>query len=87
MKKFFKTFIWVLVAAIFVGTFVYLFLNSRPKETRYEIVTPSTGDIERTTILTGNIEPRDEIEIKPQVSGIISEINVEAGDMVKEGTL
>lgn len=85
MKKFFKTFIWVLVAAIFVGTFVYLFLNSRPKETRYEIVTPSTGDIERTTILTGNIEPRDEIEIKPQVSGIISEINVEAGDMVKEG--
>ena len=85
MKKFFKTFIWVLVAAIFVGTFVYLFLNSRPKETRYEIVTPSTGDIERTTILTGNIEPRDEIEIKPQVSGIISEKNVEAGDMVKEG--
>ena len=85
MKKLFKILLWTLVAAIFIGTFVYLFINSRPKETRYEIVTPVSGNIERTTILTGTIEPRDEIEIKPQVSGIISEINVEAGDMVKEG--
>ena len=36
-------------------------------------------------MLTGKIEPRDEIEIKPQISGIISEINVEAGDMVRAG--
>ena len=85
MKKFFRILLWTLVALIFVGTFVYLFITSKPTETRYEIVTPETGDVERTTILTGTIEPRDEIEIKPQVSGIISEINVEAGDMVKEG--
>lgn len=85
MKKFFKILLWSLVAAVFIGTFVYLFINSRPKEVRYEILSPVTGNIERTTILTGTIEPRDEIEIKPQVSGIISEINVEAGDMVKEG--
>lgn len=85
MKKFTKILLWVIVAGIFVGTFVYLYLNSRPKETYFEIISPTVGDIERTTVLTGKIEPRDEIEIKPQVSGIISEINVEAGDMVKEG--
>ena len=85
MKKFFKILLWTLVAVIFIGTFVYLFINSRPGETRYEIVSPSTGNIARSTSLTGTIEPRDEIEIKPQVSGIISEINVEAGDMVSEG--
>lgn len=85
MKKFFRILLWSLVGVLFIGTFVYLFLNSRPKETRYEIVHPTMGDIERSTILTGTIEPRDEIEIKPQVSGIISEINVEAGDMVNEG--
>ncbi len=85
MKKFLKILIWSLVAVVFIGTFVYLYLNSRPKGVTYEIVSPSVGNIERTTVLTGKIEPRDEIEIKPQVSGIISEINVEAGDMVKEG--
>lgn len=85
MNKFFRILLWSLIGVLFVGTFVYLFIQSRPKETRYEIVSPVMGDIERSTILTGTIEPRDEIEIKPQVSGIISEINVEAGDMVKEG--
>ena len=85
MKKFFRILLWSFIALLFVGTFVYLFMKSRPKEMRYEIVSPTLGDIERNTVLTGTIEPRDEIEIKPQVSGIISEINVEAGDMVKEG--
>ena len=85
MKKFFKIFLWILVAVIFVGTFVYLFLNSSKKETVYELVSPVKSDIERTTVLNGKIEPRDEIEIKPQVSGIISEINVEPGDLVKVG--
>ncbi|MDE6454140.1 MAG: efflux RND transporter periplasmic adaptor subunit [Muribaculaceae bacterium] len=87
MKKVFKILLWTLVAAIFVGTFVYLYMNSRPQEERYAIVSPTTGDIERTTVLTGTIEPRDEIEIKPQISGIISEVLVEAGDVVKEGDI
>ncbi len=85
MKKFFRILLWSLVGVLFIGTFVYLFIKSQPSETRYELVSPTMSDNERTTILTGTIEPRDEIEIKPQVSGIISEINVEAGDMVKEG--
>ncbi|MCM1349489.1 MAG: efflux RND transporter periplasmic adaptor subunit [Firmicutes bacterium] len=85
MKKFFKILLWILVAALFVGTFVYLYLNSRPKELTYELVKPSVGPVERTAVLTGNIEPRDEIDIKPQISGIITQINVEAGDMVNAG--
>jgi len=88
MKKFMKTALWVLIAAMFVGTFVYLFINSRAKKTEYETVSPAPGTtITKSTLLTGNIEPRDEIEIKPQISGIISEILVEAGDHVKEGDI
>ena len=87
MKKVFKILMWTVIALIFVGTFVYLFYNSKSKETVYELVTPETGDITRSTVLTGKIEPRDEIEIKPQISGIISEINVEPGDLVKEGDI
>lgn len=87
MKKFFRIALWVLVGAILVGTFIYLFLNSRTKETRYSTLNPSIETIERTTVLTGNIEPRDKIEIKPQISGIISEILVEAGDHVNNGDI
>ena len=87
MKKFFRILLWTIIAVIFVGMFVYLFYNSKKKDTIYEIVTPEIGNIERTTVLTGKIEPRDEIEIKPQISGIISEINVEPGDIVKEGDI
>lgn len=85
MKKYFKILLWVVIAIVFVGTFIFLFKNSRPKETHYAIVTADTIDIEKSTVLTGKIEPRDEIAIKPQISGIISEICVEAGDIVREG--
>ncbi len=85
MKKFFKIVIWLIVIAVFIGTFAFLYLNSRPKQSVYEIVTPSVGTIERSTVLTGEIEPRDEIQIKPQISGIVTQINVQPGDMVKTG--
>lgn len=87
MKKFFKILLWTVIAAIFIGTFVYLVLNSREKSTEYEIVNPAVATIERTTVLTGKIEPRDEIAVKPQISGIISEVMVEAGDHVKAGDI
>ena len=86
MKKFMKSALWVLVGLLFAGTFVYLYFNSREKKAEYEIVGPTTDAvITKSTLLTGTIEPRDEIEIKPQISGIISEIYVEAGRQVKEG--
>lgn len=85
MKRFFKILLWIAIAAVFVGTFIFLYKNSQPKIVTYDIVSPSVETIERSTVLTGKIEPRDEIEIKPQISGIISEINVEPGDIVHEG--
>lgn len=87
MKKFFRILMWCLIGAIFIGTFVYLFMKSSPKKETFELVSPAVGTIERNTVLTGKIEPRDEIEIKPQVSGIISEINVEEGNMVQVGDI
>lgn len=88
MKKFLKIVMWTLICAIFIGTFVYLFINSRGKKVEYELVKPDAdATISKSTLLTGTIEPRDEIEIKPQISGIIVEIMVEAGDLVKEGDI
>lgn len=85
MKKVFRIFLWTLLGVVFIGTFVFLYLNSKEEVIRYENVIPERATIKRSTVLTGKIEPRDEIAIKPQISGIISEINVEAGDLIKEG--
>ncbi len=84
MKKFFKIVMWLVIAAIIIGTFSFLYKNSQPKKEHYDLVSPSVLDVERSTVLTGKIEPRDEIEIKPQINGIISELCVEAGDFVRK---
>lgn len=85
MKRFFRIFLWIILAAVVAGTFYFLYRNSLPAKDEYSTVTPVMGSISRSTILAGKIEPRDEIEIKPQISGIIAAITVEAGDMVHEG--
>lgn len=85
MKKYLKIFGLVLVAAIFIFTFGFLYVKSQPKETVYEIVTPVVGNIEKSTVATGKVEPRDEILIKPQISGIVAEVYKLAGQSVKKG--
>ena len=85
MKKVFKYIVVALIAAVLVGTFVFLYKNSQPKEVRYQELTASKQDISRTTVLTGKIVPRNEVNIKPQINGIIAEIYKEAGQMVQQG--
>lgn len=50
MKRVLKIFLWCLLAIILVGTFVYLFINSRPEQTVYELVSPSEGSIEHLSV-------------------------------------
>ena len=85
MKKYFKVFIAVLIALIFIGTFVFLWQKSQPKEVVYREFTPSKQDIRKTTIITGKIEPRNEVNVKPQISGIIAELMKEPGQTVQQG--
>ncbi|MBP5382380.1 MAG: efflux RND transporter periplasmic adaptor subunit [Bacteroidales bacterium] len=85
MKKVLKYIIFALIALILVGTFVFLFKNSRPEKELYQEHETRYGNISRTTVVTGKIEPRNEVNIKPQINGIISELRKEAGQMVKEG--
>lgn len=87
MKKFFKIFAWVILGIVVIGTFFYLYKNSQTKKDEYSIVYPTKKSIERVTVLTGKIEPRDEIDIKPQISGIISEVLVQPGDHVNNGDI
>ena len=85
MKKYSKLIIAIIIGLIFIGTFVFLYQKSQPKPVTYKEFQPQKGDIARTTIITGKIEPRNEVSIKPQISGIITEINKEAGEYVQAG--
>lgn len=85
MKKYLKFTLLVVIAAVFIGTFVFLYQKSKPKTTVYETLTPEVADLEKTTVATGKVEPRDEVLIKPQISGIISDVYKEAGQTIKKG--
>ena len=85
MKKYSKLIIAAIVALVFIGTFVFLYQKSLPQEVQYSEYTPKVEDILKTTVITGKIEPRNEVNIKPQISGIITELCKEAGDYVQAG--
>ena len=70
-----------------LGTFFFLWKKAQPVEVVYEIVSPEKGTVETKTVATGNVEPRYEILIKPQISGIISELLKEAGQSVTTGEI
>jgi len=85
MKKILRIFIFLLFGVILIGTFAFLWNKSRKKEVKYETVMPEIKTIEKKTIITGTVEPRNEVAIKPQISGIIVELYKEAGQLVKAG--
>ena len=85
MKKYTKLIVAAVVALIFIGTFVFLWQKSQPKEIVYNEFKPEKRDIQKTTVITGTIEPRNEVNIKPQISGIIAELMKEPGQTVQAG--
>ena len=87
VKKVLRIIFLVFVGVAVVGTFYFLWKKAQPVITLYELVTPARDTIETKTVATGKVEPRDEVLIKPQMSGIISELLKEAGQMVKEGEI
>jgi HlyD family secretion protein len=85
MKKVGLVILLIILGIIVFATFRFLWNKSKPKVTVYEIITPVKGTVENKTVATGKVEPRDEILIKPQISGIVSEVYKEAGEMVRVG--
>lgn len=80
-----KLIIAAIIALVFIGTFVFLWQKSQPKEVQYQQFVPTVGDVKKTTIITGKIEPRNEVSVKPQISGIITELLKEPGQYVQQG--
>ncbi len=87
MKKILK---WVGLGVLILGALwaAAFFVKSNGKSTiEYETHNPFISSIEKKTVATGKVIPEDEIEIKPQISGIIDKIYLEEGVKVKAGDL
>ena len=87
MKSILKILTILLILVVFIGTIFYLYNKSRKKPVVFKTTTPFETSIIKKAVATGSVVPRKEIEIKPQVSGVVEKIYVESGDIVKKGTL
>lgn len=87
MKKFLIILVVIILVVGGLSLFVYLAGKEKKSPVVYETKQPFVTDIIKKTVATGSIKPRKEIEIKPQVPGIIREIYVEPGDMVNKDDL
>lgn len=85
-----KIFIGLLILGFVAGTVwlgYYFIQRSKTPTVIYKTETPFVTDIVKKTVATGAIIPRREVQIKPQVSGVVEALYVEAGQQVRAGQL
>lgn len=81
---------YILIGVLVLGALwaALFFIKSNSKSAvTYETQQPFITDIEKKTVATGKVIPQDEVEIKPQISGIIDKILLEEGVKVNAGDL
>lgn len=87
MKKVLKTCGWVLLGLFVIYTFYFLWKQSQPAPVVYEIVTPELRNVVKKAVATGSLEARTQVQLKPQITGVITSLRVSAGQTVKAGDL
>ena len=81
---------YLLIAFILFGVLfaaAYFIKSNSTASITYETQTALITSIEKKTVATGKVIPEDEVEVKPQVQGILESLFVEEGDFVNEGQL
>ena len=87
MKKTGTIVILVSIVLLFSIAMFWLWQKNAEDPIVYESQSPTIDNIVKKTVATGSIVPKEEVLIKPNISGIIDEIYVEAGDIIKSGDL
>ena len=87
MKNILRILLLCALAAILAGTFYFLYKKSEKPIPKTETTRASIRDIVRKTVATGAINPRREVAMKSQVSGIVDKLFIKAGDKVSAGQI
>src|SRR5918999_5102867 len=76
---------WGVVAIVAIGIAVFLFARGGAKATQYVTQEVTRGDLTVTVTATGNLEPRNQVDIGSELSGTIRSVSVDVNDTVKAG--
>lgn len=87
MKTFFRILLLVIVLGIFGWTLWFLYQKDQQPPEVFETTQADYRDIVKKSVATGSVVPRNEIFIKPQISGIIQSIHVKPGEIISSGDL
>lgn len=87
MKKIVKIGLVLLFVLAVVGALSYMYKTSTKELDKFETTEVEVRDISTKAVATGSVKPREVIEIKPNISGVITEIHVKEGDVVQQGAL
>lgn len=87
MKKIVKIGLVLLFVLAVVGALAYMYKTSTKELDKFETTEVEVRDISIKAVATGSVKPREVIEIKPNISGVITEIHVKEGDVVQQGAL
>src|SRR5215470_1937711 len=87
MKRPLSILLVIAFLGLVLGTFWFLWTKSRAKPVVFETESPAVMDLVKKTVATGAIVPRQEVEIKPRISGILEAIKVAPGQTVKQGDM
>src|SRR5690554_6723737 len=87
MKKFLKISLIVLFVIAVVSAISYMYKTSTKELDKFETTEVETRNISNKAVATGSVKPREVIEIKPNISGVITDLHVKEGDFVKQGDL
>jgi HlyD family secretion protein len=87
MKKIIWFIVLGLVAIIFIGTAVFLYKKSQQAPVVFQSDAVIKTTIVKKTVAIGKVVPRREIEVKSQVSGVVEQLFVVAGQKVKKGDI
>jgi HlyD family secretion protein len=78
---------WAVLALIVVAALYFFFGRNATGETKYITAEVTKGDLTVTVTATGNLEPRNQVDIGSELSGTLRAVNVDVNDVVKAGQL
>lgn len=87
MKKGVTITILIFIAVVFFGALYYLYAKNQESPIVYQTEKAEIKTIVKNTIATGNIQPDEEVLIKPNISGIIEAVYIKAGESIKAGDM
>ena len=82
-----KNILIILLILGFLFAIAYFVRTNSTSSIEYDTSSPFISSIQKTSVVTGTVIPEDEVDIKPQLNGIIDNILVEEGDIVEIGQL